>query len=158
MKQIFSTVFILCCLVSGLAVAKPTFGDLAVLLSKGYFEDAVPADASLEECVACLNELGVHFSMFNLIDPEARVAKEDFARAVGQSRLVLQGEAEVKNGVVQRPKKIKTWIDYCLLNDVDVDLLWSRFVRKVENAAVPEVEKFFKGSVPGSSGGGVEKR
>lgn len=158
MKTIFCAVLILCFSASLAGAAGPTFGDLAVLLAKGYFDGAVSADAPLEECVAFLNEHGVYFSMFDLIDPDARVKKEDFARAVGQSRLVLQGEATLKNGVVQRPNGINTWVDYCLLNDVDLQHLWGRFVRRIENAAVPEVEQFLQKAVSGGSGKAKEKR
>ena len=129
----------------------PTFGDLAVLLAKGYFKEAVAPDATLEECVAFLNRQGVQFSMFDLMDPGARDSKEDFARAVGQSRLLFLGEAEIKNGAVVRPNGIASWVDYCLLNDVNLSELWNGFVLKTENCSVPEVEAFLKGAPGGVS-------
>lgn len=145
MKRFFSLVSFFC--VSAIsAAAGPTFGDLAVLLAKGSFNNAVPADASLEECVAFLNGYGVHFSMFDLMDPDVSVTKEDFARVVGQSRLLFLGEAEVQNGSIKKPNGIDSWVDYCLLNDVDLNEIWNRFILKTQKKSIPEVEKFFNGS------------
>lgn len=134
------------CVFSVSAFAAPTFGDMAVLVAKGYFNNAVAPDASLEECVAFLNRYGVHFSMFDLLDPDVLVAKEDFARVIGQSHLLLLGEAETENGLIKRPNGIDSWVDYCLLNDVDLTEFWNGFLRKTEKKSVPEVQKFFKGA------------
>ena len=124
--------------------AEPTFADLAVLLAKGQFKEHVSQDASLEECAAFLNRRGICFPLFDLMDREKRVAKEDFARALGQSRLRFLGEAELENGCIKRPDKLKSWVDYCMLNDVDLDRFWNGFRKRVEKSSLPEVERFFK--------------
>ena len=121
----------------------PTFADLSVLLAKGYFKSNVPADASLEQCAAFLNSQGVCFSLFDLMDPEAVVTKEDFARVVGQSTLLFLGEAEVVNGCVEKPLGIETWVDYCVLNDVNFPDLWQGFIQRMKNGHLPEVRRFF---------------
>lgn len=127
----------------GMAAAAPTYGDLAVMLAKSYFKGRVASNASLEQCVAFLNDHGVEFSLFQLLDSKARVSKEDFARAVGQSHLLLLGEAHLDGGAIQRPKGIGSWIDYCLLNDVDTSKLWKKFIQRTEHSSLPEVKKFF---------------
>lgn len=121
----------------------PTFADLAVLLAKGYFKNNVPADASLEQCAAFLNSQGVCFSLFDLIDPDVSVTREDFARAVGQSTLLFLGEASVVDGCIKKPLGIETWVDYCLLNDVNLDVLWNGFIQRMKNEPLPEVQRFF---------------
>jgi hypothetical protein len=126
-----------------MASAAPTFGDMAVVIAKKYFKGAVAADASLEECVAFLNDHGVSFSLFDLVDRDARVLKEDFARVVGQSKLLLLGEATFEGGSVVRPNEASSWVDYCLLNDVDLTQLWNSFSRRVDKSSVPEVEEFY---------------
>ncbi|QHI70290.1 hypothetical protein [Tichowtungia aerotolerans] len=157
MKRVFGQTLLFLFILGLRGAAVPTFGDLAVLLAKGYFGNAVQPDASLEDCVVFLNRYGIHFSMFDLMDPHALVTKEDFARAVGQSRLLFSGEAVVENGVIKRPNGIDSWVDYCLLNDVDLNELWNRFLLKTERKSVPEVEKFFNGAVRDSSGGMIRK-
>ena len=129
------------------SLAQPTFADLAVLLAKGYFKSYVPSDATLEQCAAFLNSHGVCFSIFDLMDSTAVVTKEDFARVVGQSTLLFLGEAEVVNGCVKKPLRVETWIDYCLLNDVDSPLLWSGFLQRMEKGSLPEVQQFFGSSI-----------
>ena len=129
--------------------AQPTFADLSVLLAKGYFKNNVPADAPLEQCAAFLNSQGVCFSFFDLMDSTASVTKEDFARVVGQSTLLFLGEADVVNGCVKKPLGIKTWVDYCLLNDVDFQNLWRGFLQRMEMGSLPEVQRFFGDSVGG---------
>jgi len=126
--------------------AQPTFADLSVLLAKGYFKNHVPADATLEQCAAFLNSQGVCFSLFDLMDSKAVVTKEDFARVVGQSTLLFLGEADVVNGSIKKPLRIETWVDYCLLNDVDLPLLWDGFLRRMEKGSLPEVHQFFGNS------------
>ena len=133
-------------LFAGASWAAPTFGDLAVLLAKGYFKESVPADAPLEKCVSFLNEYGVYFSPFDLLDPDARVSKEDFARAVGQSTLLFLGEATLVDGRILKPNNVSTWIDYCVLNDINLSEMWASFARRVEKRSVPEVEEFFRNS------------
>lgn len=125
--------------------ATPTFGDLAVLVAKGYFGAYVKQDASLEQCVLFLNSRGVKFSLFDLLDRNKAVAKEDFARVVGQSKLLFLGEAELVNGSIKKPLGAETWVDYCLLNDIDLGPIWDGFVRKTADGPLPEVGKFFGG-------------
>lgn len=123
--------------------AGPTFGDLAVVMAKGYFRKHVSREASLAECAAFLNRHGVCFSMFDLMDPNAEVAKEDFARVVGQATLLSLGEARVEQGCIQRPDEAVSWVDFCLLNDVGLRVLWERFLRRTEKGMLPEVKKFY---------------
>ncbi|MBC8207321.1 MAG: hypothetical protein ISR85_02875 [Kiritimatiellales bacterium] len=131
-------------LISGVSArAEPTFADMAVLLAKGQFKEHVPADASLKECVSFLNKHGICFSLFDLIDSSKQVTKEDFARVLGQSRLLFLGEAELANGCIQRPNEVGSWVDYCLLNDVDSDNLWNGFLRRMEKGPLLEVDRFF---------------
>ncbi len=127
--------------------AQPTFADLSVLLAKGYFKNHVPADATLEQCAAFLNSQGVCFSLFDLMDSKAVVTKEDFARVVGQSTLLFLGEADVLNSSIKKPLGVETWVDYCLLNDVDLPLLWGSFLQRMEKGSLPEVQRFFGDSV-----------
>ena len=110
------------------AEASPSYNRLAELLAKGYFKAYVPADASTAECVAFLNSRGVCFSLFDLMDPKAEVTREVFARAVGQSMLLFSGEAELEDGCIKLPLEAKTWVDYCLLNDIDFRQLWDKFL------------------------------
>jgi len=131
-------------LISGVQ-ADPTFADMAVLLAKGQFKEHVPSDASLEECVAFLNKHGICFSLFDLIDSSKSVTKEDFARVLGQSKLLFIGEAELVNGCIKRPDLAGSWVDYCLLNDVDLANLWIGFLRRTEKGSLPEVNQFFSG-------------
>lgn len=129
---------------AGQVLAKaPTFGDLAVLSAKGYFMSYVGQTASLEECVAFLNGRGVNFSLFDLIDPDKAVTKEDCARVLGQSALLYSGEAEIVNGRVKKPLEAKTWVDYCLLNDIHFEPVWDRLVQRTAEGSFPEVRKFF---------------
>lgn len=124
-------------------MANPTFADLSVLLAKGYFENHVPLEASLQECVAFLNSQGIWFSIFDLMDQNAVVTKEDFARVVGQSTLLFLGEARIIKGSITKPQEIETWVDYCLLNDVDLQLLWKGFLQRMKDGHLPEVQVFF---------------
>lgn len=142
--QLLFRALAICFFLGMTAFSAPTYGDLAVLLARGYFKDAVSPNASVEECVAFLNGNGVQFSIFDLMDPDIRVTKEKFARAVGQSQLLLSGEATVENGVIIRPNNIASWFDYCLLNDINLSEMWTSFVRRVEKNSVPEVERFFE--------------
>jgi hypothetical protein len=122
----------------------PNFADLSVLLAKGYFGNYVRQDASLEQCAEFLNRKGIPFSLFDLIDQDKAVTREDLARAVGQSTLLFSGEAEVVNGHIKKPLDAETWVDYCLLNDIDLMPVWDGFVRYTAEGNFPEVRKFFK--------------
>lgn len=125
--------------------AEPTFGDLAVLLAKGYFPNHVPQDAPLQQCVIFLNRNGISFSLFDLVDPNKAVTKEDVARVVGQSVLLFSGEADVINGSIKKPAEAETWVDYCLLNDIDSELIWNGLRERTAEGSLPEVKSFFKG-------------
>lgn len=143
MRYLKYTAFCLILAAGGARAAEPAFGDLAVLLAKGYFGNSVKQDAPLEQCVAFLNKQGVSFSLFDIMDPDKVVTKEDFARVVGQSILLLSGEAEVVNGRIKKPLEAETWIDCCLLNDIDLPPIWGRFVQRTAAGSLPEVRKFF---------------
>jgi len=143
MRRLKYTALCLILAAGGVRAASPTFGDLAVLLAKGYFGSYVKQDASLEQCVAFLNKQGVGFSLFDIIDPDKAVTKEDFARVVGQSILLLSGEAVVINGRIKKPLEAETWVDCCLLNDIDLPPIWDRFVRRTAAGSLPEVSKFY---------------
>jgi len=144
---------LLCALISTVArAAAPTFADLAVLVAKGYFRNEVRPDASLEQCAAFLNSKGVCFSLFDLMDPDRTVLKEDVARVVGQSMLLFSGEAEVVNGCIKKPLGVETWVDYCRLNDIPLERVWNGFVKSTADGSLPEVRKFF-----GRSFGRAEK-
>lgn len=141
--RLFKNILVCALISTGARAAAPAFGDLAVLLAKGYFGSYVTQDASLEQCVAFLNSKGVCFSLFDLMDTEKAVTKEDLARVVGQSMLLFSGEAEVVNGCIKKPLEAETWIDYCLMNDIDLMPVWNRLVQCTANGSVPEVGVFF---------------
>jgi hypothetical protein len=126
-----------------LQAAAPAFGDLAVLLAKGYFGNYVRQDASLEQCVAFLSSQGIAFSLFDIMDENKKVTKEDCARVVGQSALLFSGEADAVNGMIKKPLEAETWVDYCLMNDIDLSPIWGKLNDRTVNGALPEVEKFF---------------
>jgi hypothetical protein len=124
-----------------------SFADLAVMMAKGWFGRYVPQDAPLERCVAFLSSRGICFSLFDLMDPQVKVTQEDFARTVGQATLLFSGEAELENGCIKKPLEADTWVDYCVLNDVDLLPLWEGFVRQSSEGSRPEVQEFFGGAL-----------
>lgn len=142
--KIFRYILFVCVVSGGLRAAKPTFGDLAVLLAKGYFGGYVGQEASLKQCVMFLNKQGICFSLFDLMDPDKTVNKEDVARVVGQSMLLFSGESELSNGCIKKPLKAKNWVDYCLLNDIDLRPIWNGIVQRTSGGSLPEVKRFFK--------------
>lgn len=142
--KIHRAILFFCLAAGGLRAANPTFADLAVLVAKGYFGQYVGQNASLEQCAVFLNQRGICFSLFDLIDPGKTVAKEDVARVVGQSMLLFSGEAEVESGCVKKPSEAQTWVDYCLLNDIDLDAIWDGLTRRTAEGSLPEVRSFFK--------------
>jgi hypothetical protein len=148
MKTLHSAVYVFLLVCGGAfaaPVAKaPLFGELAVLLAKGYFGDYVRPDASMAECAAFLNSQGICFSLFSLVDPAATVTKEDLARAVGQSTRLFSGEAEIVNGCIKKPLEAESWVDYCLLNDIDLVPVWDWFARRTGAETISEVEAFYK--------------
>lgn len=142
--KFYRYILLLCLATGSLYASSPTFADLAVLVAKGYFGRYVGQDASLEQCAAFLNRQGVCFSLFDLIDPDKAVKKEDVARVVGQSMLLFSGEAEVVNGCVKKPSEVESWVDYCLLNDIDLATIWAGFLQRTAEGSLPEVKRFFK--------------
>ncbi len=126
------------------SVAQPSFANLSVLLAKGYFQEHISENASLKECVEFLNQQGVCFSFFDVLDQRVVVTKEDVARVMGQSTLVFLEEAEIVAESVKRPDGITTWVDYCLLNDVDAGSVWNGFLQKTKDQDLSEVVRFFE--------------
>lgn len=122
----------------------PNFADMAVVVAKGYFAKEISSTASLSECFQFLNKHGIEFSMFDLLDPSAAVGREDFARVIGQSTLLFLGEEQVVNGAIELPPDIESWLDYCALNDVNIEVLWGRLVERVRVGHLPEVTVFFE--------------
>lgn len=120
-----------------------THSDLAVFIAKGCFGGYVNQDASLDQCAAFLNSRGICFSLFDMMNGTKAVTKEDFARVLGQSLLVFSGEADVVHGCIKKPLEAQTWIDYCLLNDIDYMPIWDRFSLCTAEGSLPEVRKFF---------------
>jgi hypothetical protein len=141
MKKLCCILFLFFCV--GRVVAAPTYADLAVLTAKGYFKDHVPSDASVGRCVAFLNDLGIRFSLFDVMDPAASVTEEDFARVLGQMTLLFQGEADVVKGVVRLPDEADSWIDFCLLNDIKCRDFWINFNQRLKNGPSEEARRFF---------------
>lgn len=125
-------------------VFSAAFADLAVLLAKEYFGWHVSPDASLQQCAAFLNSRGVCFSLFDLMDDRRSVTEEDVARAVGQAMLLFSGEAAVVNGCIKKPLEVKTWVDYCLLNDVNLDAILGWITQKTADGSLPEVRAVFR--------------
>jgi len=121
----------------------PTHADLAVFVAKGLFRDHVPGDASLKDCVAFLNANGICFSFFDILDRKSIVSKEDVARVMGQADVLFLGEAEVVNGCVSRPMGAKSWVDYCLLNDITYSPVFKKLKECTEGGPLPEVQRFF---------------
>jgi len=121
-----------------------TFADLAVVLAKGSFRGYVDPEAPLEQCVAFLNRHGICFSLFDLMNMEKSVSKEDVARVFGQATLLFSGEATVVNGCIKKPLEAETWVDYCLLNDVDLIAILKRVDDLTSGGLLPEVKAFFK--------------
>jgi hypothetical protein len=141
--KLFGYTFFFCLVTVG-AVRSAGFGDLAVFAAKEYFGGYIAKDASLERCVTFLNSRGVSISLFDLMDQGKAVTKEDFARVAGQAKLLFLGDAEFKKGNVQKPLEVETWVDYCLLNDIDIQPLWNRFSMRTADGQLPEVKEFFK--------------
>ncbi|MCU0858037.1 MAG: hypothetical protein MUC65_06510 [Pontiellaceae bacterium] len=138
----YITVFVFCA--AGAAQAyQPTFADLAVFWAKGFFGSYVNPEASMERCVEFLNQQGVCFSFFDLMDGSG-IEREDFARVFGQSNLLCCGEAEILNGSIKKPVEAETWVDYCLLNDIDFEPAWDRIVQLTAEGSLPEVREYFK--------------
>jgi hypothetical protein len=142
--RLCATLIMVLCWHSGFtAQSAPTFGDLAVVIAKGYFQGHVSQDAPVEDCVSFLNGSGVCFSLFDVMDSNIAVGKEDFARAVGRSTLLFTGEAELSDGCIELPKESGSWVDFCFLNDVTFTSYWDQFLQRTKDGMLPEVKKFF---------------
>ncbi len=122
---------------------EPTFAELVAFCAENYFKEQIGPDATLADEVSFLNDHGVCVSLFDLMDPDVPVAKEDLARMIGQSVLLFSGEAVLEKEGIQRPKEVVSWVDYCVLNDVPLEDIWVRFTRAVEKRSFPEVDAFF---------------
>ncbi len=142
--KIFKRSILLLCLHPFLVSAQPTFADLSVLLAKDCFKRNVSSKASVKECVSFLEDHGVCFDREDLMNPKALVKKEDFAKAVGQSKLLFAGEFVLENGEIKRPDGISSWVDFCLLNDIETKSLWRWFLRRTKDGSLSEVDRFFK--------------
>lgn len=118
--------------VAGAAGKESEFKTLAVLLAKGWFPDHVARNASVAECVDFLNKHGICFSIFDLMNPAAKVTYEDLARVAGQAAILFEGEAVIERGCIKKPKEMKTWVDYCLLNDIEINEIWKKFQLNVD--------------------------
>jgi hypothetical protein len=96
-----------------------THADAAVFLARysGLFDRYLSRDADLNECVSFLNRHGIYFGLLEVVNG-AEFTKQDCARAMGQIELVFSGEAEFSQGKVKLPKKIVSWEEFCILNDV----------------------------------------
>jgi hypothetical protein len=143
MNKVLQYVVIVFFLAPWVRAVEPTFADLAVFCAKGYFNNHFDSGSRLEDYVSFLNEHGVCISLFDLMDSDVVVGKEDFAQVIGQSKLLLLGEAVFDGGEICLPKEITSWVDYCVLNDVYFEDIWLRFVRSVGNGPYSEVESFF---------------
>ncbi len=141
--KLFNYTFFFCLVTVGVA-RSAGFGDLAAFSAKEYFGGYIAKDASLERCVTFLNSRGVSISLFDLMDQGRVVTKEDFARVAGQAKFLFLGEAEFQKGCIRKPLEVETWLDYCLLNDVALEPLWSRFATRTAGGQLPEVRRFFK--------------
>lgn len=146
----FFAVLICCLSVSGIATAQNTeevvpekvvvtHRDAVVFFAKylGYFDEYLDEDASGPECLSFLNRIGVCFSMQN-ISSRAEFTQKDCAKVVGQLRLIFSGEAEHefgKVGEVLLPKDIDSWIQYCIMNDVDYKEIFRVFEEVVQEVA-----------------------
>jgi hypothetical protein len=114
------------CLASVFATAeslspkKFTHADAAVILAKysGFFDRYVSESASLNDCVAFLNETGIYFGLLEVVNG-TEFTQDDFARVSGQMALVFSGEAVYDGGKVKLPNGIATWSDYCIMTDVN---------------------------------------
>ncbi|AKJ65175.1 hypothetical protein L21SP4_01940 [Kiritimatiella glycovorans] len=110
-----------------------TYAVAATVLAHGTFHRYVDREAGLNQCVQFLNAHGIHIDSAGLSEP---LPKKELARLVAQSVLVRTGEAEYESGRVILPPDADSWVDYCLLYDINVDHAWAKlmdFVR--ENAS-----------------------
>ena len=96
-----------------------THTDAAMVFARhsGQFNKYVKPDATLSECVTFLNEIGVYFSLKDVLRKQ-EFTQKDCARVMGQISLVFSGDAEFDFGKVILPKEADSWEDYCLLYDI----------------------------------------
>lgn len=105
--------------------ARTSMNSLAAMLAKGWFGGYVEQGASIAECVAFLNQHGICFPRFDSEDAQRIVSEEDVARVVGQATLLFKGEDQIKNGCIIKPAEAKSWVDFCVLNDIEYLPIWN---------------------------------
>jgi len=105
--------------VSSEAQVVPTHADAAFIIAKysGLFDRYVSPDASLNECVAFLNDHGVYFGLMEVVSGQ-EFTLSDCARVMGQIRLVFSGDAEYLGGKVKLPKDVDSWETFCIMNEI----------------------------------------
>lgn len=99
--------------------AVPTHADAAFIITKysGLFDQYGLQDASLNECVAFLNDHGVYFGLLEVVSGR-EFTRTDCARVMGQIRLVFSGDAEYLGGKVKLPKGVDSWDVFCIMEDI----------------------------------------
>lgn len=99
--------------------ALPTHADAAFIIVKysGLFDRYGLQDATLNECVAFLNEHGVYFGLLEVVSGKEFTLK-DCARVMGQIRLVFSGDADYLGGKVMLPKDVDSWETFCIMNEI----------------------------------------
>ncbi|MDF7808526.1 hypothetical protein P4E94_13825 [Pontiellaceae bacterium B12219] len=114
----------------------PSHADAAVILAKysGLFDRYVPQSATLNDCVAFMNEQGVYFGLMEVVNGSEFTVK-DCARVMGQIELIFSGEAEFQMGKVLLPKGIASWEEFCTMEDVDYEQGYKELSRAMRFAA-----------------------
>ncbi len=104
----------------GVVPPVPTYADAALILARntGFFDRYVEKNASLNDCVAFLNGIGVRFGLMEVVNGK-EFTLHDCARSMGQIELILSGEAEYVAGKVLLPKDVDSWESFCIMNGVD---------------------------------------
>jgi len=97
-----------------------TYKDVAPVLVKqsGYFKRYVPANADDKWCIDFLGKLGVQLYLEKDL-AKNEFTKKDMARVLGQIELRLNGEAVYSNGMIQRPKDVASWEEFCRMNAIE---------------------------------------
>lgn len=115
----------------------PTHADAAVILAKysGFFNRYVDEDADLDECVAFLNKTGIYFGLLEVVNG-SEFTVGDCARALGQTNLVLSGEAGFFLGKVKLPKGIESWEEFCTMHGVEYVKGFRAMVEMLDMAGV----------------------
>ncbi|MBN2786557.1 MAG: hypothetical protein JXR25_17200 [Pontiellaceae bacterium] len=97
----------------------PTHADAVMVIAKysGLFERYISEGASLNECVAFLNQHGVYFGLLEVLNG-SEFSRVDCAKVMGQLNLLFSGEAQFEAGKVKLPSGVASWEEFCILNDV----------------------------------------